>query len=120
MNCLKSSAICNSSSKKYINNYICLKSKIRGLWSSYFNLRYLNIFRKPNKGIVYQHSFNQWKNPASPLVFQESKFDDLFEYASKSKLLSASMIDVDIVEVSGSIDNYKEAYPFTVIFFAKF
>ena len=122
MNCLKSSCntICKSStasSKKSISKYLLVKSKLRGVWSSYFNFRYLNIFSKSNNGQVYTHSFNDWRHPTSPLLFQESKFNDLFEFASKSKLISASLLAVDIIEVSGSIDCYKEGYPFTVRLF---
>ena len=122
MNCIKSSCntICKSSKTSNINsskNYLLLKSKLRSLWSSYFNFRYLNVFSRVNNGEVYKYSFNDWKHPSSPLFFQETKFNDLFEFASKAKLLSASFLAVDVVEVSASIDNYKEGYPFTVRLF---
>jgi len=117
MNCLKSgcNTICKmASSDKSIKRYQFLKTKLRSLWGGFYNVRYLNVFQRPNNGSVYQYSYNKWINPTSPLLFQESKFSDLFEYASKSKYLSASMLAVDITEVSSSIDTYKENYPFTV------
>ena len=122
MNCIKSSSnkICKSATtinKNSTKNYLLLKSKLRNLWSSYFNIRYLNVFGRENNGEVYKYSFNDWKHPSSPLFFQETKFNDLFEFASKAKLLSASLLTVDVVEVSASIDCYKEGYPFTVRLF---
>jgi len=119
MNLIKSGCniICKPSKNngiETINNYLRLKSFFRGLGSFYFNLRFLNVLRKPNNGEVYKYSFNQWRHPNSPLIFQESKINDLFEYASKSRYLSSSLLAVDIAELTSSIDSYKEGYPFTV------
>lgn len=121
MNFIKSTCniICKPSTtggKESIKSFLRLKSTLRGLWSSYFNLRYLNVLnKKTTYGEVHKYSFDQWRHPSSPLIFEESKINDLFEYASKSKYLSSSLLAVDIVEVSASVDSYKEGYPFTVI-----
>ncbi len=102
---------------KGINFNLSLKSKFRNLWGGYFSFRYLNttsLSNWANYGPVFKYSHNRWLNPSSPLTFEESKFNELFEAADKSKLISASLLAVDISEVSTTIDSFREGYPFTV------
>lgn len=86
--------------------------------SFYFKFRYLNALNVNLKGQVYKNSFDHYTKNISPLYFSESKMQELFELADKAKFLSASLIQIDIQEVS-SIDNYKEGYTYTAPY-AKF
>jgi hypothetical protein len=91
-----------------------LKKNLRNLWSGYFGFRYLNSFSIKNLGPVSSFSVNRWKSVSSPLLFEETKYIELFEAAEKSKFIAASLLSVDICEVNTSLDSYREGYPFTV------
>ena len=102
----------------FLNGSHSFKTRVRGLWGGYFSFRYLNTNKlSDNKkyDAVLNYSFDKWRNPISPLFNKQSKFVELFEAADKSKFISASLIAVDISEVSSNIDSYREGYPFTVI-----
>jgi hypothetical protein len=90
------------------------KNKARSLWGGYFGFRYLAASSIKTNGPVISYSYNRWKNNTSPLLFEESKFIELFEAADKSKLIAASLLSVDIADVNTSIDSYREGYPYTV------
>jgi hypothetical protein len=79
-----------------------------------YNIRYLGLFSKSHKGEIYKHSFENQYRYSNFFFNEESRFNELFELAEKSDLFSASMLQMDISELS-SVDNYKENYPFTVI-----
>ncbi len=105
------------SSLSKTSNYIFnIKQRLRNLWSGYFGFRYLNSTSVKNFGQVFSFSYNRWRNVSSPLIFEESKYIELFEAADKSKFIAASLLSVDISEVNSSIDNFREAYPFTVTY----
>ena len=95
-------------------NVFSFKKSLRNLWSGYFSFRYLNSFSVKNFGPVSGFSFNRWKSVSSPLLFEETKYIELFEAAEKSKFIAASLLSVDISEVNSSLDSYREGYPFTV------
>ena len=83
--------------------------------TTYFRFRYLNAFGlNLNHGQIYKSALDYYKTNNSPLVFSESKMQELFEYSDKAKFLSASLISIDFSEC-GVLDNYKEGYPYTVI-----
>ncbi len=95
-------------------NNLAFKRGIRNIWSGFYNMRYLGGVQQSSSGAnIFSNSINQWKNPLYPLINRESKFAELFEAASKSKYISASIIAVDISEVT-QLDSYREGYPFTV------
>jgi len=79
----------------------------------FFNLRYLNLHKIKKPGEIYKYSLEKYALPKTNLPFEESKFEELFEIADKLEFLAASMLEVDIAELS-SIDNFKENYTFTV------
>lgn len=82
------------------------------IFPQFYNIRYLGLFSKNQTGEIYKHSFETHYN--SNFFFnEESRMNELFELAEKSDLFAASMLQVDISEIS-SVDTYKENYPFTV------
>jgi hypothetical protein len=91
-----------------------LKNYFRNLWKGYFFYRYL--FKSPSKqlGPIFRYSEQNWSKVSSPLFFEESSYAELFESADKAKLIAASLLSVDISEVSSSIDSFREGYPYTV------
>jgi hypothetical protein len=91
------------------------KRSLRNLWKGYFRYRYL--FNAPVRelGPIFKYSEQRWSNVSSPLFFEESSYAELFESADKSKLIAASLLSVDISEVSSSIDSFREGYPYTVL-----
>lgn len=99
----------------FISNLnLTIKRTLRNTFgNNYFKLRYLNSMNVKLDGQVYKNSIDSYTNNVSPLFFSESKIHELFEVADKAKFLSASLIQIDIQEVN-TIDNYKEAYPYTV------
>lgn len=108
---MKSWSLCN------LNCNLFIKSKLRSLWSGYFSFRYLNttaLSNVNNYSPVFKYSFKKWQNPTSPLLFEESKYIELFEAADKSKYIASTLLTVDISEVSSVLDSYREGYPFTV------
>lgn len=86
----------------------------------FYNLRYFGVFNVRNKlnpnNHIYENSFSQNFNQSNFIVGNETKMHELFELSEKSDLFSASMLQVDISEIS-SVDTYKENYPFTVIIY---
>lgn len=91
-----------------------LKYHLKKSFSIYFNMRYLNTLKIKNPGEIYKYSFEKYASPKTNLSFEESKFEELFEIADKLEFLAASMLEIDIAELS-SIDNFKENYTFTVL-----
>lgn len=60
-------------------------------------------------------SFSEYRfRKLNVFPFRDSKFNELFEMADKAKYIGASMLTIDIAELSSSVDNFKENYPFTV------
>ncbi len=85
----------------------------RMIGQTYFKYRYLNTLNLSLNGQVYKNSIDHFINNPSPLNFPESKFQELFELADKVKFLSASLIQIDIMELN-TMDSFKEGYPYTV------
>lgn len=77
-------------------------------------MRYLNVLFAPKKGDIYKHSFKEYALPRTRLKFGDSKLEELFEMADKAEYLAASMLEIDLAELS-STDNFKENYTYTVI-----
>ena len=80
----------------------------------FYNMRYLGVFSLKAPGPIYQHSINQYAN-GTFFFNEETRMHELFEFAEKSDLFSASMLQVDLSEIQ-AVDTYKENYPFTVRF----
>jgi hypothetical protein len=100
------------------SNYVLrMKQAFRNLWSGYFSFRYLNSTSIKNFKPVFGYSYNKWKDVSSPLLFEESRYVELFEAADKSKFIAASLVSVDLAEVNSSIDSFREGYPYTVYLF---
>lgn len=106
------------SSKKYeiaFNHLIKLNINFRLAWRSLVlpltSKKYLGF--QGNPSIV---DFNTYKHLGAlrPLWNHESRLQELFEMADKSKYVAANMVGVDFSEMI-TIDSYKEVYPFTVI-----
>jgi len=76
-------------------------------------MRYINIFSLSKQGKIYDYSFKRFASPRTLLIFEDSKFEDLFELASKAMFMGTSMIEIDIAEIN-SVDNLKEGDFFTV------
>ena len=76
-------------------------------------MRYLNIFflSKPNE--IYKYGLERYAQNRSTILFEDSKFEELFEISDKAEYLAYSMLEIDIAELS-TIDNFKENYTFTV------
>jgi hypothetical protein len=90
------------------------KTKLRNLFKGYYNYRYLNSTGGLNFGKYFQFSVDEYTKQPKALSFYDSKIQELFELADKSKFLGASLLSVSINELN-IIDSYKENYPFTVI-----
>lgn len=101
--------------KKKISSGFFFKFHLRKLFPFYYNMRYLNIFFLPKPGEIYNNSFKRFALPRTILNFEDSKFEELFELASKAIFLGTSMLEIDIAEIN-SVDNFKENYSFTVNF----
>ena len=85
----------------------------RIIGQKYFKFRYLSTQNISLNGQVYKNSIDYYMNNPSPLNFPESKFQELFELADKVKFFSASLIQIDILELN-TIDSFKEGHPYTV------
>ena len=109
------------------NSYNIDNIEIKHLRMISLNIKMRQIFRfigVPFIGIkhpgVFSHSndfgfynFIKFSAILKPLFNVESKLQELFEMSDMSKYLAASIVNFDFCEMS-YLDNYKEAYPFTV------
>jgi hypothetical protein len=93
--------------------WLGVKRFVRKFYPGYFNFRYLNFIGGPTGyGPIFSYAFSSFKHVESPLLFEDSKIQELFETAEKARYLAASLVSVDCAELV-TIDSFRENYPFT-------